>query len=82
MAMTRPWPELQSDLEAAAQRFASLVADLDADQRVRDSEWSVGETAAHVTTALDRWVSMAKGASLDIGRGREFAPRMADINRH
>ncbi|HEX6312230.1 MAG TPA: maleylpyruvate isomerase N-terminal domain-containing protein [Acidimicrobiia bacterium] len=79
--MTIAWPELRSDLVAAAGRFASVVGALDPDEPVRGSDWSVGQTVAHVVTTFDRWVSMAEGAAFDIGRGPEFATRMAEINR-
>lgn len=81
MVMTGDWQDLRSDFEAGARRLATLAGDLDANQPVRGSDWTVGDTIAHVTTAFDRWTSMARGTPIDIGRGKDFAPRMAEINR-
>jgi hypothetical protein len=58
-----------------------MVETLPADAAVRGSDWTVGETLAHVTTALTRWSEMAGGAGVDVSRGRKFGPRMRVINR-
>lgn len=75
------WPDLRSDFDATARRFAALIAGTDAGRQVKGSDWTVGETAAHVTTAIDRWMAMVDGPVTHIERGHEFASYAAEINR-
>lgn len=79
--MTMSWPELRSEFDATAKRFADLIASADADRPVKGSDWSLGETAAHVTTAIDRWMAMVDGPVSRVGRGQEFASWAAEINQ-
>jgi uncharacterized protein (TIGR03083 family) len=81
MTSTISWPDLRSDLEQAARRFAAMAASADGDQPVTGTDWTVHDTVAHVTTVLDRWIGTARGGKVDIARGREFRGRMAEINR-
>jgi uncharacterized protein (TIGR03083 family) len=81
VSMTMTWPELRSDFDTTAKRFATLIAGSDVDRPVKGSDWTVGDTAAHVTTAIERWMAMVDGPVSHIGRGHEFASYAAEINR-
>jgi uncharacterized protein (TIGR03083 family) len=48
-------------LTAAAQRNAEMIASLDLDRPVPGSEWSIGETAAHLIVALRGFTHSALG---------------------
>jgi hypothetical protein len=53
--------DARSCLMAAAHRNAEMIAALDLDQPVTGSEWTVGETSAHLISALRGFTNAATG---------------------
>jgi uncharacterized protein (TIGR03083 family) len=53
--------DARASLAAAAQRNAEMIGSLDPDQPVAGSDWTVGDTAAHLIIALRGFTNSARG---------------------
>lgn len=76
------WAAVRAALEAAAERFAALVAALP-DPAVRATEqWSAAETAAHVTGVALNYAAAVTGTEYPIPQARDLLPTTTVYNIH